>query len=295
MKKSIECLQCNKLFEITYEIGDQGSLNACKRKYCSKDCKRAFNKVNLTSPKKVELSCHGCSKTFCRPISQAINAKFCSKQCQKFTTRTFCQICNVQISNRIIDHVCFDCRLASRRITYTCKLCKKEWQGLPSESKKFCSRECQWHAQSAGLVKLSTHGRSGFRIDLNDGNYYKSSLEADFARFCTYKGTGYIYEHKTFEVVLNEKKVFYTPDFYLPEEDLYVEMKGNRNDGRYNSNLDCVEALKKLGISINVNLMTEFYDSIRGLGIDNVEGFDYNGTKSLVQLRPGHKHRSTRS
>lgn len=295
MKKTITCLQCNKLFEVNYEMGDQGSLNACKRKYCSKSCKRAFNKVNLTSNKKIELLCQHCNSTFCRPVSQSITAKFCSRQCQQSSTHKFCKICKTQISARITDGICFDCRLASRRCTYTCAMCSKTWQELPSNPKKFCSRDCQWRAQSAGLVKLPTHGRCGFRIDLNDGNYYKSSLEADFARFCNHKGLSYRYEHKTFELVVNDKKVFYTPDFYLPESNAYVEMKGNRRDGKYNSNLHCVDALKKLGIDILVNLMTEFYDSIRGLNIQNIEGFDYDGTKSLIQLHPGHKHRSTRS
>lgn len=130
---------------------------------------------------------------------------------------------------------------------------------------------------------------------MNDGNYYKSSLEADFARFCRHNGSVYLYEHKTFELTIDGKKVFYTPDFYLPESDTYVEMKGNRRDGRYDSNLKCVDKLKKLGVNVCVNLMTEFYDGIRGHGIQNVEGFDYDGTKSLIQLRPGHSNRSTRT
>ena len=295
MKKTIKCMQCDALFDVVYEIGDQGSLNACKRKYCSKSCKQAFNKTNLTSTRKIELTCQHCSKTFCRPISQSITAKFCSKECQKLSTCKFCSSCKSPISNRIVDSICYGCRLASRRVTYTCTMCLKTWQDLPSNPRKFCSRNCQWHAQSAGLIKLPIHGRCGFRVDLNDGNYYKSSLEADFARFCNHKGLIYHYEHKTFELLVNDKKVFYTPDFYLPDSNEYVEMKGNRHDGRYNSNLDCVETLKKLGVDIRVNLMTEFYNDIRGLGIQNIEGFDYNGTKSLIQLRPGHSNRSTRT
>ena len=138
MKKTITCLQCNKSFEVIYEMGDQGSLNACKRKYCSKSCKRAFNKANMTSLKKVELSCQHCNRTFCRPISQSITAKFCSRQCKQSSTHKFCEICKVQISTRIADGICFDCRLASRRRTYTCALCSKTWQELPSNPKKSC-------------------------------------------------------------------------------------------------------------------------------------------------------------
>jgi hypothetical protein len=96
-------------------------------------------------------------------------------------------------------------------------------------------------------------------------------------------------------LTINDKKVFYTPDFYLPQFDFYVEMKGDRNDGRYNSNLSCVEELVKQGIIIHVKLMKDFYNDIKQLGISNVEGFDYNGTKSLIRVRPGHSGRNTRA
>lgn len=295
MKKTLQCLHCSKQFEVFYEMGDQGSLNACKRKYCSKSCKRNFNKAHPTSDQKVALNCMQCSTVFYRPLSQSLTAKFCSRECIHKSTHRFCSTCKSQISSRIRDGICYDCRLSARRISFKCEVCAKTWQDLPSNSKRFCSRNCQWHAQSSGLVKLATHGRCGFRSDLNDGNYYKSSLEADFARVCRYRGHNYHYEHKTFELTIKGKKIFYTPDFYLPEQNLYIEMKGNRRDHRYDSNLNCAEELKKLGINIRVNLMSEFYDDIKGLDIQNIEGFNYDGTKSLIQLRPGHSNRSTRT
>ncbi len=36
----------------------------------------------------------------------------------------------------------------------------------------------------------------------------------------------YLYEPKAFELILNNKEVTYTPDFYLPDQDLFIEVKG---------------------------------------------------------------------
>ena len=205
MKKHITCLQCGTSFEVAYKLGDQGSLNSCKRKYCSRECKKLFNKNNATSTKKVEIKCQQCRSEFFRPLSQSHSAKFCSKTCRDESTKKKCKVCIRGISSRIRDGICYDCRLKQRRIQHVCKLCGKNWSDLPSVRKKFCTRSCQWKAQSSGLMKLSTHGRTGFRTDLNDGNYYKSSLEADFARLCRHKNEEYLYEAKTFETTIDGK------------------------------------------------------------------------------------------
>jgi hypothetical protein len=57
--------------------------------------------------------------------------------------------------------------------------------------------------------------------------YYKKSLmrsswEVKFAKYCIKKHIKYRYEFKTFELYNRT----YTPDFYLPETDEYIEIKG---------------------------------------------------------------------
>lgn len=69
-----------------------------------------------------------------------------------------------------------------------------------------------------------THG--GKRKDLNN-IYFRSSWEANIARYYNFVGIKWEFEPKEF--IFNTIKrgcILYTPDFYLPEEDRWVEVKG---------------------------------------------------------------------
>lgn len=62
--------------------------------------------------------------------------------------------------------------------------------------------------------------KGGFREDL--GMYFRSSWEANYARYLNYQGISWTYESETFEL---EPGVTYTPDFVLSNQS-YVEIKG---------------------------------------------------------------------
>ncbi len=66
-----------------------------------------------------------------------------------------------------------------------------------------------------GKVTHAIHGRY-------KGTFMRSSYELNFARFLTLSGICWKYESKTFEL----GNTTYTPDFYLPESDCYIEIKG---------------------------------------------------------------------
>lgn len=56
---------------------------------------------------------------------------------------------------------------------------------------------------------------------------FKSAWEANIARWLTYSGRRWEYETKTFWFEKIRRGVrSYTPDFYLPDEDLHLEVKG---------------------------------------------------------------------
>jgi hypothetical protein len=65
----------------------------------------------------------------------------------------------------------------------------------------------------------------GRRKDL--GCFFRSSWEANFARYLNYKNIKWTYEPKVF-IFPGVKKgtISYAPDFYLPDLDLWVEIKG---------------------------------------------------------------------
>ncbi len=70
------------------------------------------------------------------------------------------------------------------------------------------------------------------------------------------------YETQTFPIIIDNKKTSYTPDFYLPETDMFIEIKGwmrtrdqkkiNKTVEQYNINLIILyrKDLIELGIKI---------------------------------------------
>ena len=73
--------------------------------------------------------------------------------------------------------------------------------------------------------ETKTYTKAGYREDL--GHYVRSSWEADMARVFRYLGWEYQYEPQTFELVKDDGKKFtYTPDFFVPEQNTWFEIKG---------------------------------------------------------------------
>lgn len=73
--------------------------------------------------------------------------------------------------------------------------------------------------------ETKTYTKSGYREDLD--HYVRSSWEADMARVFRYLGWEYQYEPQTFELVKdNGVAITYTPDFYVPDQNTFYEIKG---------------------------------------------------------------------
>lgn len=70
-----------------------------------------------------------------------------------------------------------------------------------------------------------TTAHGGRRDDLNC--YFRSNWEANFARILNLQDVKWLYEHQTFQVT---ETMSYTPDFYLPDEDLFYELKGRMDE-----------------------------------------------------------------
>ena len=63
---------------------------------------------------------------------------------------------------------------------------------------------------------------SGYYKDV----WMRSGWEIKFAQFLDCSGIQWEYEPEAFKLVLDNKITNYTPDFYLPEFDYYIEIKG---------------------------------------------------------------------
>lgn len=96
---------------------------------------------------------------------------------------------------------------------------------LSDESRAKMSRSQQLRVRTKRQT-LYTSAIGGKRPDLND-RYFRSRWEANFARVLNVQGKQWEYEPKTFQL---SEMMSYTPDFYLPEERTWIEIKGQMND-----------------------------------------------------------------
>ena len=67
----------------------------------------------------------------------------------------------------------------------------------------------------------ASKGKAGIRQDISPTIYFYSRWEANIARLYTYLKIPWVYAPTSFDIGGQK----YTPDFYLPEKDAYVEVK----------------------------------------------------------------------
>ena len=115
------------------------------------------------------------------------------------------------------------------------KCSQKGWEMMKNDRQKFKKwkrdqRQTRIKNNTLNPIKTKencySRARGGKRKDLNN-QYFRSAWEANIARYYNFIGVKWEYEPKTF-VFENIKRgsVSYTPDFYLPDEDKWIEVKG---------------------------------------------------------------------
>ena len=72
------------------------------------------------------------------------------------------------------------------------------------------------------MKEVSIHG---YREDLKQ--YFRSKMEANICRYYNFTDVKYLYESAEFEFKeIKRGTKYYKPDFYLPDKDKWVEVKG---------------------------------------------------------------------
>jgi len=250
------CQSCGKEYKVA-------ASRAEKSKYCSIKCRNR----GINESKKIPLTKRNCKQ--CNTIffaKENDDKMFCSKECY--------------VENVKID-----------RVTKNCPVCKKDFERPVGKETKHCSTTCRNYAQSSGQISMPRTTRAGYRRDLPDNFFFKSALEADFARYCNWTNKKWTYEYKTFQFEMNGYTRAYTPDFYLPDEDKYIETKAKRRDSKYDANLAAAAILKRdHGVNIEVVFMRPFYKDLKERQlfyvIPHLEFRDYAGTKWLSYQEP---------
>lgn len=303
------CKNCNLKFSFEYEPAGKGSGNQLCRKYCGPSCKeevkfsRRYNSLSTRLEKKCEI----CNSIFFVPKSLS-NRKLCSKACrhahhskvlkQHQVIEKFCVQCCTSFfasevsKKKFCSPNCFS-RSQQSKNHLICEVCHKDFFVKKSYQARFCSKKCASIAQSNGLVKIHVSGRSGTRTDIENSPYFKSSFEADYYRYCLQcLNIRPLYEYQTFTLQVNGNLRYYTPDFYFPNEDEFVELKGvkyakeNKFAELLNSNFECYEQLRSMNVKIRIIYMNDFYSELKQNGlyltITNLENRDYANTKHLI-------------
>jgi hypothetical protein len=170
-------------------------------KHCSYVCR------NASYVKEKTFSCKQC-KTVVKGTSREVakTRKFCSQHCVSEWKKT-----------------AYKGRKYVAPVEVECNYCEKvfERQRCMVKERNYCDKRCACLDKKEKMM-ASPRCRT-YRV-LDNGSYVRSRWEAAFIRdYLIPKGIAWEYEPKTFKLS-NGKK--YTPDFYLKESDVYVEIKG---------------------------------------------------------------------
>ena len=216
-KIKLVCLQCGKEFErYAYDIGKR------KAKYCSLECMHKARIIKMPSRKvlsdrywKDEISVNKIAKEY--SVSKFLIYTWMKKM--QIPTRTISK--GLSIAQTGIKH-------------------SKEWNEAISRGQNNMKPELK-KKRTLAIIRCNrdygTRSKGGTRKDL--GIYLRSRWEANMCRYYNFMGIKWLYESKIFyfndSLLIGKKKIkkgtlSYTPDFYLPKLDTWVEVKGYLRD-----------------------------------------------------------------
>lgn len=93
-------------------------------------------------------------------------------------------------------------------------------------------------------------------IKINKAHNFAHPAEEEFARILDFYGIEWVYEPKTFPLRVDEQGNIleaFTPDFYLPQQDLYVELTTLKTSLATRKNRK-LRRLKELYPDVNIKL-----------------------------------------
>lgn len=216
-----------------------GQLRKGHGRFCSKRC-RALTQFGPKKSARVVMTCQACGKESLVPASVAAKRTFCSVACSLSPSRT-CEGCGASFRGHARRRFCsIRCSSAAGlkqkpKQFLLCETCGERYLRRRSDRGRFCSRSCAGGGTSQRIREAGHVGtKGGRRADL-DNRYFRSSWEANWARYlnCLLAAgqvSGWEFESETFEFAgIRRGARFYTPDFKVTNADgtvEYHEIKG---------------------------------------------------------------------
>jgi NAD-dependent dihydropyrimidine dehydrogenase PreA subunit len=228
------CKFCNKQFESGQKLGGHIVIHNDSKILCD-ICRSEVNSRSFRSHKKScqklhdkSGSCEYCSK----PISPT--KRFCSSRCAASKMNSMnperSEAVKLKISNSLKGRVVNPERYAARN----CKNCNSPYTpSRPTLVAGYCSSPCRKESmkiilsnalkgKSGGPRKGGGRGKGGYYKDV----WFDSSWEIMYAKFLDEKSVRWERVTSRFPYTFEEKEYKYIPDFYLPDENIFVEIKG---------------------------------------------------------------------
>ena len=121
----------------------------------------------------------------------------------------------------------FKGQIITPRLEKICPACSKKFLIERWQKRKYCSINCWSHILgSRPTSPKAARAKAGIRPDIDPNLYFFSRWEANYARILNLLKIKWQFQPKTF----NLKTQKYTPDFYLLDEDTYIEIKNFLSD-----------------------------------------------------------------
>lgn len=157
------------------------------------------------------------------------------------------------------------------KVKLTCKGCLRVFEVLPylSKRQKYCSVHC--NITRVGRETTSpkaSKGKNGIRQDIDPKINFYSTWEANIARIFNLVGLKWRYSPKIF----NLGKHTYRPDFYLPDFDMFIEVKNFLNP--YSLERDFLFRQKYPNIELKLILKDDYLE-IKSNYKDLVDNWEY--------------------
>jgi len=211
------CEQCGQSFEAPASQ---------KRRFCSRACGFA-NPEHCAKPKKErpERVCPGCGITF-KQEGYLRRGKYCSRTCSG----------RIAIKSAYSDPKSNNKHDPSKWVTVACVTCHKPFKKVQSSKDSHCSRQCSDADPNVRMARVigrmnkgsydakATYSRA--KRGERRGVFFRSRMEANYAAYLDYCDTKWQYEARTFWFPQGSVCLSYRPDFYLMDEDRFVETKG---------------------------------------------------------------------
>lgn len=169
----------------------------------------------------------GCSVSF--EVWPSDPKKYCSSSCSAQVTNRDRGAFSLETRHKIADSLKGK-RSPQRglikvpRVEIVCqnKECGKKLFIERWKKTRFCSNACSMHVIGGQPTSpKAARAKAGVRKDISDVIYFYSRWEANMARLFSHFGITWIHQPATFD--LHGQR--YTPDFYLPDYRLYIEVK----------------------------------------------------------------------